>query len=140
MYKDFTEMPVWRSSMEAAELIFRISDDLPKKEDYGLTSQLRRACVSISANIAEAFGRSTPADKSKFYDYARGSAQETKSLLLYGCKVGYFNNESVEGLIEKINTIIHDLNKVKLSLANKPKMYSPYPKPPQSQPQPLSQS
>lgn len=119
MYKDFTDMPMWQSAMEVAELIFKITIDLPKKEDYGLTSQIRRASVSISANIAEAFGRSTPKDKSKFYDYAKGSAYETKSLLLYGNKVGYFTNEAINDLIEKINTVIHNINKVKLTLANK---------------------
>ncbi len=119
MYKDFTEMPVWKLAMEVAEQIFIITNDLPKKEDYGLTSQIRRASVSISANIAEAFGRSTSPDKNKFYDYARGSAFETKSLLIYGNKVGYFETESTHNLIEKLNVIIHNLNKVKLTLSYK---------------------
>jgi four helix bundle protein len=101
MYKDFTEMPMWQIALEIGELVFKITVDLPKKEDYGLTSQLRRASVSISANIAEAFGRSTSKDKSKFYDYAKGSAFETRSLLLYGNKVGYFTNESMNELNEK---------------------------------------
>jgi four helix bundle protein len=115
-YNDFTEMPLWQLSLEVAEVVFRISNELPKKEDYGLTSQIRRASVSISANIAEAFGRTTSPDKNKFYDYARGSAFETKSLLLYGNKVNYFTKESVQELTEKINLIIHNLNKVKLAL------------------------
>ena len=119
MYKDFTDMPMWQLALEVGELIFVLTNDLPKKEDYGLTSQIRRASVSISANIAEAFGRTTAPDKNKFYDYARGSAFETKSLLLYGNKVGYFSNESTELLIEKINTNIHNLNKVKVTLSNK---------------------
>lgn len=119
MYKDFTDMPMWQLAIEVAEVVFRITNELPKKEDYGLTSQIRRASVSVSANIAEAFGRNTAPDKSKFYDYARGSAYETKSLLLYGNKVGYFTNESVLQLNEKINTIVHNLNKVKVTLANK---------------------
>lgn len=96
-----------------------ITNDLPKKEDYGLTSQIRRASVSISANIAEAFGRTIAPDKNKLFDYARGSAFETKSLLLYGNKVGYFSDESTEMIIEKISTIIHNLNKVKVTLSNK---------------------
>ncbi|HLZ17869.1 MAG TPA: four helix bundle protein, partial [Cyclobacteriaceae bacterium] len=74
------EMPVWKIAMEIAEKIFNISASLPGKEDSGLTSQPRRAAVSISANIAEGYGRIGKADKSKFYDYARGSAYETKSL------------------------------------------------------------
>lgn len=119
MYKDFTDMPMWQLALEVGELIFVLTNDLPKKEDYGLTSQIRRASVSISANIAEAFGRTTAPDKNKFYDYARGSAFETKSLLLYENKVGYFSNETSNLIIEKTNTIIHNLNKVKVSLNNK---------------------
>lgn len=119
MYQDFTDMPMWQLALEVGELIFKLTNDLPKKEDYGLTSQIRRASVSISANIAEAFGRTTTPDKNKFYDYARGSAFETKSLLLYGNKVGYFSNETSDLIIEKTNHIIHNLNKVKVTLSNK---------------------
>ena len=79
MYKVFTDMPMWQLALEVGEIIFIQTNDLPKKEDYGLTSQIRRSSVSISANIAEVFGRTTAPDKNKFYDYARGSAFETKS-------------------------------------------------------------
>ena len=116
MYKDFTEMPVWQSAMNIAESIFHLTTRLPKQEDYGLTSQLRRAAVSISANIAEGFGRQGAADKRKFYDYARGSAFETKSLLLYGERVKYFATEKTDTLIQQINEVIHEINKIKISL------------------------
>lgn len=115
-YKDFTEMPVWKKAIEIGEEVFRITSNLPKCEDYGLTSQLRRASVSISANIAEAFGRTGNKDKAKFYDYSRGSAFETSSLLLYGIKVGYFEEVEVHQCIEKNKMIIHEINKVKLYL------------------------
>lgn len=120
-------MPVWQNAVEIGEIVFKISAELPKKEDYGLTSQIRTASVSISANIAEAFGRATPLDKSKFYDYARGSAFETKSLLIYGNRVGYFNSEEVEKIYDKLNKVIFDINKVKVTL-NK-KHTQPYPQP-----------
>jgi four helix bundle protein len=116
MYKDFKDMEIWKNGMEIAVEIFKISDTLPRKEDYGLTSQIRRASTSISANIAEAFGRNGSADKKKFYDYARSSAFETKSHLLYGQQVGYFEQSDVEILAKKIEIVIHDINKVKLSL------------------------
>jgi four helix bundle protein len=120
MYKDFTETSFWNQAIEIASEVFFITNVLPRKEDYGLTSQLRRASVSISANIAEAFGRHSSADKSKFYDYARGSAFETKSLLLYGIKVNYFSEEETKKLIERIAGTIHEINKVKLTLNRKP--------------------
>lgn len=65
-YSDFTEMNVWKTGMEIAKQVFRISDSLPRKEDYGLTSQIRRSATSISANIAEGFGRTTSPDKKSF--------------------------------------------------------------------------
>lgn len=57
MDKDFTDMPVWNTAMELAVDIFNLTVKLPKSEDYALKSQLRRLAESISANIAEAFGR-----------------------------------------------------------------------------------
>lgn len=119
MYKDFTETPFWNHAMEIASSVFLMTNDLPRKEDYGLTSQLRRASVSISTNIAEAFGRSSSADKNKFYDYARGSAFETKSLLLYGIKVDYFKDDEAGKLIGLIEKTIHEINKVKMTLTGK---------------------
>lgn len=115
-YKDFTDMSVWKAGMAVSVEVFRVSDALPRKEDYGLTSQIRRSSTSISANIAEAFGRSTAADKRKFYDYARGSAFETKSHLYYGKEVGYFKEKDVAKLLQSLDEIIHELNKVKKAL------------------------
>jgi four helix bundle protein len=115
-YKDFTDMPVWQKALEVGEIVFLMTSSLPKSEDYGLTSQLRRASVSISANIAEAFGRSGNKDKAKFYDYSKGSAFETISLMYYGLKVGYFDSVKVEKCIELTREIIHEINKVKVYL------------------------
>ncbi len=53
MHKSFKEMPVWQLVMEVSEKIFYLTKDLPRNEDYGLTSQIRRSALSISANIAE---------------------------------------------------------------------------------------
>lgn len=108
-------MPVWDTAMQIAENVFILTNELPKKEDYGLTSQLRRAAVSISSNIAEAFGRRGNLDKRKFYDYARGSAFEVKSLLMYGVRVNYFEEDSVVSIYKMIELVIHELNKISKS-------------------------
>ena len=73
-----------------------------------MTSQIRRSSNGISANISEGFGRSTNKDKNRFYIIARGSAYETQSHLLYGEKVGYFNNSTVEILINEYNKFIYE--------------------------------
>lgn len=116
MYSNFTDMPVWQEAMKVAENIFELTLPLPKQEDYGLTSQIRRAALSISANIAEAYGRRTSLDKRKFYDYARGSAFETQNHIIYGTRVGYFSPDQAENIHAKINQIIHDINKIIKSL------------------------
>ena len=72
MFKDFTEMPVWQKSDGNRCRVFFLSRDCQEKEDYGLTSQLRRSAESISANIAEAFGRRSNKDEREF-DISRRS-------------------------------------------------------------------
>ncbi|MCT2562401.1 four helix bundle protein [Chryseobacterium herbae] len=118
MIKDFTEMPVWQKAMDIAERCFLISADLPKKEDYALTSQLRRSAQSIPANIAEGFGRRSANDKSRFYDISRGSAFETKSHLIYGNRVKYFSENDCLEIQKLIDEVIFDLNKITNYLKN----------------------
>jgi four helix bundle protein len=112
MYQSFREMPVWQFAMEIAVKVHALTDSLPRKEDYGYTSQIRRSALSISANIAEGFGRSHTLDKVKFYLYARGSLTETQSHLEYGLKVGYLMPEDVATLDSQLSGINHDLNKL----------------------------
>ena len=110
--------------MDLAVIIFDLTKKLPQSEDYGLTSQIRRAALSISANIAEGFGRETATDKKRFYIIAKGSLLETKSHYIYGCKVAYFKEDNA--LINEINDIHFELNKLIKSMKSK------------SQPQPKS--
>lgn len=112
MINDFTEMPVWQKAMDIAEKCFNISENLPRKEDYAITSQLRRSAESISANIAEGFGRRTSKDKSRFYDISKGSAFETKSHLIYGVRVKYFQETEYLEIKNIIDEVIHEINKI----------------------------
>jgi four helix bundle protein len=98
--------------MSIAEQVFTLTDNLPRKEDYGFTSQIRRSALSISANIAEAFGRSHSLDKVKFYYVARGSLTETQSHLEYGKRVGYIDPKSAQELDSRLALIHNDLNRV----------------------------
>ena len=115
-FNDFTEMPVWQLAMEIAEDVFHLTEQLPRKEDYGLTSQLRNAALSISSNIAEGFGRRGSADKRRFYDFARSSGHETRNQIIYGQRVKYFTESECNPINTKIARVIHDLNKISRSL------------------------
>ena len=118
-FASFREMPVWREAMAVAEKVFVLTDKLPRKEDFGFTSQIRRAALSISANIAEAFGRNHTLDKVNFYFVARGSVTETQSHLEYGKRVGYLKPESAEELSARLSSIYNDINKVIITLRQK---------------------
>ena len=116
MFKSFEEMPVWQKSMDLAVKIFEITEQLPRKEDYGLTSPIRRSALSISANIAESFGREHTLNKLNFYFNSRGSLSETKSHLIYGRRTKYFCEEKFENLKEQIDIIWKELNKIIVTL------------------------
>jgi four helix bundle protein len=86
VFSSFEDMPVWQKAMELAKKVFQLTEGLPRKEDYGLTSQLRRSALSVPGNLAEGFGRQHTKDKLNFYYASRGPLAETKSRLIYAKK------------------------------------------------------
>ncbi len=109
-------MPVWQKAMETAEVIHKLTVELPRTEDYGFTAQIRRSALSISANIAEAYGRNHSPEKIHFYYIARGSVTETESHVEYGKRVSYFSPQSAEALEKQLDALYNDINKIILSL------------------------
>jgi four helix bundle protein len=116
IYKSFIEMPVWQKAHKLAAEVYNLTVDLPRSEDYGLTSQIRRSSNGVAACISEGFGRSTKRDKSNFYIIGRGSSFETQNHLLYGNKVGYFETLITNRLFKEYEDLIFDLNKIIKSL------------------------
>ena len=80
--RDFRELKVWEKSHHLALAVYGATARFPKDELYGLTSQIRRACVSIPANIAEGCGRNGDAELARFFQIALGSASELEYHLL----------------------------------------------------------
>ena len=76
----FTDLRVWQAATMLCDEIYSVTEGFPASEEYGLKAQLRRASVSIGSNIAEGFGRWTPRDQARFYEIAKGSAEEIRSL------------------------------------------------------------
>ncbi len=116
-YRSFEDMQVWKDALDLAVKVFQWSESLPKKEDYGLTSQVRRAALSVSANIAEGFGRHHVADKLNFYYNARGSLYETQSHLMYAQRVKYLDEDTGSEFQKFIGEITVDLGKLISSLS-----------------------
>jgi len=119
--KDFTDLEVWQGAHKFILRIYEISKKLPKEELFGVTNQLRRASVSINANIAEGFGRWHYKDKTRFYFQARGSASEVYNLLIICRDLNYFNQEIYEELnqqIQKIRRMLNGLIKSIIQITN----------------------
>ena len=76
------DLKVWQISLDVTETLYRITSAWPKHEQYGLVSQVRRAAVSVPANIAEGAGRRTPGEFMHFIGIARGSLAELYTLLI----------------------------------------------------------
>jgi four helix bundle protein len=85
----FTDLVVWQRAHALALAVYHLTATFPKAELFSLTSQLRRAAVSVSANIAEGYKRWTPADQRHFFTMAAGSLAETQALLILSKDLGY---------------------------------------------------
>ena len=90
--------------------VHKLTASFPKDEVYGLTSQIKRSALSVSGNIAEAFGRFHYLDKNKFYLNARGSLEETRNYLIISQDLGYTQKEAFRQLMDDINGINEELN------------------------------
>ncbi len=87
--KSFTDLDAWREAHALAVMIYKATKHFPKEETFALTSQIRRAATSVSANIAEGFSRKTSADREHFYTMSLGSLTELQSHLMISRDVGY---------------------------------------------------
>ena len=112
---NFEKLDVYRKAEDLASQIYGLTKEFPKEEVFGVTSQLRRAAVSIMLNIAEGSARSKK-DFSRFIDIARGSALECIAIIQVSSKQKYINGETAEKLRMKLEEISKMLSGLKKSL------------------------
>lgn len=96
------EMDAWQVGMNLAEKIYKESMNFPKEEQFGLTSQLRRASVSVAANIAEGAVRNSDQQLLQFLNIALGSLAELETLVLLSFNIGYLQEKNKEELLNLI--------------------------------------
>lgn len=94
--KTFFDLRCWQECHKLVLWIYNITNTFPKEERYSLVDQIRRACVSITSNIAEGFSRSGRAEKIQFYSIALGSLTEVQNQLIIAKDVGYISSEAWE--------------------------------------------
>ncbi len=100
--KDYRNIQAWQRSHKLALLLYKITDKFPAKENYGLTSQIRRAAVSVPTNIAEGCGRTTETELTRFMDISLGSLNEIEYLLLLSMELGYIEKEVYQNLSKEV--------------------------------------
>lgn len=91
----FTDLDAWAKNHELALAVYEATKGFPEEEKFGLTNQLRRAASSITANVAEDYGRYHYKDKNKFYYQARGSSAEVQNHLILAKDLGYLSGKSI---------------------------------------------
>lgn len=114
---NYREIKIWQKSRSLVKDVYLLTKKFPKEEMYGLTSQVRRAVVSIPANIAEGAGRGTDKDFSHFLDIARGSLFELETLIILSSDLEFIlESQSIE-VLEKTTEIFRMLNSFQNNLS-----------------------
>src|SRR3989338_5920255 len=106
--KTFQDLNTWKEAHKLVILIYKTTKQLPKEELFGLTSQIRRAAVSITSNIAEGFSRQSYLEKAQFYSIAQGSTTETQNQILVAKDVGYISKDKYDKLADQA-IVVHKL-------------------------------
>ena len=119
MLKNYKELKVWQKSYQLCLEVYRITAEFPKDEKFGLTSQIRRASVSVPSNIAEGYGRKTTADYIKSLYIAYGSNCELETQIMLSGDLGYIDGDKVKIILDEINEVERMLKALIKSLENK---------------------
>jgi len=116
---NFKKLIIWQKARELVKDVYLITRKFPKEELFGLTSQIRRATVSIALNIVEGSGRGTNKDFAHFLDVAFGSALEVEAQIILSLDLEFITNEEYDILNLKIQEIQKMIKKLTDSLRNK---------------------
>jgi four helix bundle protein len=105
MLRSYRDLLVWQKALDLTVLIYRLSEKFPKSEIYGLTSQVRRASVSVPSNIAEGYGRGSRKEYLHFLSVAQGSLKELETQVIVAQRLHYANDEEANGLLAVSETV-----------------------------------
>jgi len=119
MLKNFKELTVWEKAYQLCLMIYRLTKGYPKEEIYGLTSQMRRAALSVPCNIAEGYGRRTTPDYLRSLYIAYGSVCELETQILLSADLGYIQGQGIATLQDNIAEVERMLKALIKSLENK---------------------
>ena len=105
--RTFQDLLVWQKAHRFVLEAYTLTAAFPRHETYGLSQQLRRAAVSIPANIAEGFRRRGKPDKARFLNIAEGSLEECRYFLILATDLRYGETEKLSALLEEVSRLLH---------------------------------
>jgi len=109
MAQNFRDLVVWQRAIELTVCVYKLTSTFPKDELYGLSSQMRRASISVASNIAEGRGRLNPAEFRQFLGVAQGSIFELKTQVIVARELGMTRREALdraESLCEEVSKML----------------------------------
>jgi four helix bundle protein len=118
--KSYRDLIVWQKAMGLAQHVYEATEDMPKRESYGMTDQMRRAAVSVASNIAEGYGRLSDLQFRHFLGNARGSLYEVQTQVELATNLGYLKTEGSRELMEKGSEVARLINGLLKSLSATP--------------------
>ena len=105
--RTFEDLIVWQKAHDLTLAVYKATEGFPKTEIYGLTSQFRRAAVSIPANIAEGFRKRGRADKARFLNISQGSVEECRYYLILSRDLGYIETEELDSKLSEASKLLN---------------------------------
>lgn len=112
----FEELIVWQRAHQFVLLVYRNSAGFPKDELYGLTSQFRRAAISIAANIAEGYVKRTKPEKIRFLNISQGSVEECRYYIILSRDLKYTTDDALGSLLEEVSKLLNSYTRaIKIS-------------------------
>ena len=115
----FEKLEVWKDTKAFIVIIYQLTKRFPDDERFGLISQIRRALISVSSNIAEGSSRATSKDQAYFYNIAFSSLMEVHSQLLISIELNYIPREKEEMLRDNITMIANKINALRAAILKK---------------------
>ncbi|MGQ9614543.1 MAG: four helix bundle protein [Chloroflexus sp.] len=105
LVNSYRDLDAWKEAMNLAEMCYRLTATFPREELYGMTGQIRRAAVSVPANIAEGYGRENRGEYIQFLRISQGSLKELETHLLLVMRVGLGAEETVQPLLDQCDRV-----------------------------------
>jgi four helix bundle protein len=105
--RSFRDLMVWKKAHDFVLAVYRLTESFPDREKFGLSHQMRRAAVSIPANIAEGFGKRSQAEKARFLNIAEGSLEECRYYLILTQDLGYGQTEPLMRVLEEASRLLN---------------------------------